>query len=355
MYYEKLKEKLKKCSGLRIPITRHDRYKYNDLAIQHPQEFNRNATKLFFDQMKNHIWNGKVWRINCSGKTRHGKSEVAQTWTMLYIDEFNNALKSGAYKELEAQGVVYKQETLKKLCVDSILFSQSNYLYTLRQKEKEDDLIYGRSWIIDEDEESIGGVGSYSERLEIKNLNNITAQALQSEWQLRPDKFVLSNSPFGLFQEKMDRVNKVNWSMLYEFKSDPTRTKDYVFIGWVATPLHDDQEFRIKYNEKKKENIKKVYQGSADLRLIERVRVAEILARNELFATLSTNEKTFKLSRQQQESILNEMVMDREVQNFNSVEKSEIIEHARMIIMKEIIQREKLERGIEQNETKKPK
>lgn len=335
MYYQKLIDEIKKISELKVPITSHDRYKFADVFEQNPASFQKNVTYQFFKCMQEHIRQGKVWKINCSGTVRHGKSEVAQTWTMIYVDQFNQALQDGCFDGLEKQGVYYKKKDLVKLSPKQILFSQGNYLYELREKEKDETLIYGEPRIIDEDQVSTGGTGSFTEKLELENINNITAQALQSEWQLRPDKFVLKNSPFGLYQEKMDRENKINWSMLYEFKTDPTRTKDFVFIGWVGTPLHFDDNFRVEYNKMKKENISKVFKGTADLRLMERMKVAEMLSKDTLFSMRSTNGKTFKLGKQQQESILNEWILSQKVQNFNSIEKMEIIEHARMIGEKE--------------------
>ena len=142
MYYKELKKRVQECAKLKVPITRHDRLKFNDVFQQNPQGFTRNCTELFFKQMKIHIRNGKVWRINCSGKTRHGKTEVSQTWTMLHIDEWNKALKDGCFKELESQGVKYKQEKLSKLRTDEILFSKSNYLYNLREQVKKNNYFY---------------------------------------------------------------------------------------------------------------------------------------------------------------------------------------------------------------------
>lgn len=330
--YETLYKKLQKISTMKVPITLNDRIKYKEILEETPQLFFKNATKEFYMEMRRYIREGKVWRINCSGRVRHGKSENAQTWTMLYIDEFNIALNDGCYKELEKQGIFYKQEILPDFKPkNNILFSQSNYLYTLRESQKNNSLLYGFPRIVDEDQVTIGGVGSYSEKLEIENINNITAQSLQSEWQLRPDRFVLLNAPYGLHQEKMDRNQKINWSMLYEFNTDPTRTRDYQFIGWVGTPLHDYQEVRIEYNAMKKENINKVYEGTADLRMLERVKVAKLLAVEPYFAMRSANGKTFKLSKGQQESILRDWILEKKCQNFNSIELMEIIEHARMI------------------------
>lgn len=335
-YYKDLKKAIIECSKLKVPISKEDRYKYKELIEQNPIGFRRNCTKLFYMKMREYVRNAKVWRINESGPTRHGKSEVAQTWTMVQIDEFNQALKDGCFDYLKEQGVKYKQQILKPLKAEDILFSQSNYLYMLREEQRTEKIIYGNIRIIDEDEEKMGGTGLYSERVELKNINNITAQALQNEWQLRPDKFVLLNAPFGLHQEKMDRRNKVNWSMLYEFKSDPTRTRDYIFLGWVATPLHTDNNLRIKYNELKKINIIKVLSGKGDDRLNERYKVAKLLADDDFFNERTFSNKRFVLSKQQQESILNEWILQGKVQNFNNVEKFEIIEHARLILEKDL-------------------
>jgi len=335
MYYSKLKKMLIKCSQMRVPISHEDRIKYRDIFEDNPVNFTKNATKYYFMNMRNHIRTGKVWRNNISGRVRHGKSEVAQTWIMLYIDEHNIAIKLNCFVKLKDEGIDYNIEKLKPLSHEDILFSQSNYLYILREEEKTDTMIYGKPRIVDEDQISTGGIGSYSEKLEIDNINNITAQAVQSEYQLRPDKFVLLNAPFGLHQEKMDRKNKINWSMLYEFNTEPLRTKDYIFKGWVATPLHDDKELRIAYNRSKKENIKKVLEGTADLRLLERHKVALELSKNEDFKTRTVNGKTFKYSKTQQNNILNELIIKGIFQNFNAIEKDEIVDYARLIAERE--------------------
>lgn len=331
MHYPKLKEKLVFCSSLKVPLTNEDRVKYHEIFDESPLLFGKNVTKYYFMNMRNHIRTGKVWRNNISGRVRHGKSEVAQTWVMLYIDEFNLAIDLKCYDKLKDEGIDYNIQKLNRLSADDILTSQSNYLYILRNEEKENKMVYGKPRIVDEDQMSTGGLGSYSEKLEIDNISNITAQALQSEYQLRPDRFVLLNAPFGLHQEKMDRKNRINWSMLYEFKTDPLRTKDYMFKGWVATPVHTDAELRIEYNFNKKENIKKVIEGTADLRLLERHKVSKLLSENVHFNARSINGKTFKYSKSQQESILNEMIISREVQNFNDMEKNEIVDYARLL------------------------
>lgn len=349
-YYGDLFKRLRQVSKMKVPLTLNDRIKYREILEETPQNFFKNSTKDFYMEMRRYIREGKVWRINCSGRVRHGKSEIAQTWTMFYIDEFNIGLIDGCYEDLAKQGIHYNQEILKPLTPkENILFSQSNYLYDLREKQKSDKIIFGFPRIVDEDMSSMGGVGSYSEKIELENVNNITAQSLQSEFQLRPDRFVLMTAPFGLHQEKMDRVNKVNWSMLYEFNTEPMRTRDYQFVGWVGTPLHTYSEVRVKYNEMKKENIQKVYEGTADLRMLERVKVAEMLSKDDYFSMRSANGKVFKLSKGQQEAILQSWIIEKKVQNFNSMELMEIIEYARMLSEKDFLKGQ-IQNGV-RNET----
>ena len=335
LYYEKIKEKIKYWASQQVPITSYDRVKYHDLFEKYPTVFNYNATKDFYMAMKSYIRKGKRWCINCAGRTRHGKSEVAQTWTMAYIDEYNQALIDGCFKHNEEIGIKYKMQILEKLKAEDVLLSQSNRLYHLRNLERQDSLIYGKPTIVDEDKPSTGGLGSYTEKVEIENSENITAQAMQPEWQLRPDRFVLINAPYGLFQEKMDFEHQVNWSMLYEQRTDPTRKNPFIFKGWVATPLHEDNELRIKYNEAKKENIKAVMEGRGDLRLVERQKIALILSKDETFATRTVNGKTFKYSKDQQECILNEWIVSGKCQSFNMMEKIEIVDYARLLAEKE--------------------
>ena len=123
-YYKELKNEIVKCSMLKVPITKHDRYKYAELFEQNPIAFKSNVTKQYYMTMRSYIRSGKVWRNNCSGTVRHGKSEVAQTWTMVYIDEFNKAICEGCFNSLSEQGIKYKLEYLTKLSENDILFSQ---------------------------------------------------------------------------------------------------------------------------------------------------------------------------------------------------------------------------------------
>lgn len=334
MYYEQELETLKKLSKVKVPITRDDRLKYRELYEQNPSLFRHNATRTHYINMYKWIQQGKIWKEAIMGTVRHGKSEVAQTRAMLYIDIVNNAIKNGVFDKLIEQGIYYKIEELKPLSIDQIHFSQGNYLYELREKQKSNNLILGYPRIIDEDKQSIGGLGSMSERIELDNINNITAQAIQSEWQLRPDRFIIKNTVHGLLQEKMDRENNVNWSMLFEIRNEPTGHETFRFNGWVATPLHTDEELRKQYNAKKKENIKKVIEGTDDLRLIERIKVAQLLAEDKVFKERTPSGKIFKYNKYQQECILNEWILEKKVQNFNEMEKQEIVEHARMIAEK---------------------
>lgn len=333
--YQKLFDKIKQCSMLKVPLTHEDMEKFKAIFEKNPQMFYKNATKYYFLNLRKSVREGKVWRNNISGPVRHGKSEVAQVGSMIYIDEFNQALSDGCFDFHKEQGIEYQKGILKPLKASiNILFSQSNYLYDLREKQKENKLIYGFMRIVDEDQDSIGGIGSYSERIELTNVNNVTAQSLQAEYQLRPDRFVLQSARFGLHQEKMDRKNRINWSMLYERNTDPLRTEEYIFKGWVAFPLHDDEELRKEYNMLKKENINKVYEGTADLRMLERVKVAKSLSDDENFASRNVSGKTFKYSKGQQKSILTDWIIEKKCQNFNEMEQLEIIEHARMLAEK---------------------
>ena len=334
-YYEKLFKRVQEASALKVPLTYEDRTKYKELFEDNPKTFFKNATKDFYLMMRHYIKTGKVWRVNCAGKTRHGKSEVAQTWTMIYIDCFNELMLQGVFDGNEKQGINYKLEVLKKFTTADILTSQNNHLYHLREQEKKNELIYGKPTIVDEDRPSSGGLGSYTERVEIENAENITAQAMQSEWQLRPDKFVLINAPYCLFQEKMDFKNKTNWSMLYQVRIDPTVGKPYIFEGWVATPLHEDNDLRIAYNKKKRENIRSVFEGKGDLRLVERQSIALKLSKDEDFSARSSNGAIFKYSKSQQECVLNEWISAGKCSNFNMMEKIEIIDYARLLAERE--------------------
>jgi hypothetical protein len=342
MYYEQELKALQKCSKIIVPVTKEDRIKYSDLYNADPHAFKTNKTEFYYMQMKQTVCNGKVQRIQIMGKPRHGKSEVAQFWTMLLIDVHNYAVEHNLFDRLKKQGVEYQIKILPKLNMSQILFSRSNFLYNLRKKQKEGNLILGEPSIVDEDESSIGGLGSMSEKIEMTNIDNIVAQAIQHEHQLRPDKFTLTNSNFCLFQEKMDRENRINWSMLYELRNEPNSNVLYKFLGWVASPLHFDDELRIEYNKMKKQNIIAVIEGTNDLRLIERVNVAKQLCTDEMFKQRTPNGKMFKLSVYQHECILNEWILAKKIQNFNIMEKQEIVQHARMIAERDYIKEQEI-------------
>ena len=62
-----------------------------------------------------------------------------------------------------------------------------------------------------------------------------------------------------------------------------------------------------------------------------------MLAEDEYFSMRSTNGKVFKLSKGQQEAILVSWIIEKRVQNFNSMELGEIIEYARMLSEREYL------------------
>jgi len=316
-----------------------------DLRENNKRQFMTNATSFFIKEMKKYIIHNQVWRVAIMGETRSGKSEGAQTIAFRYVSIFNECLKNGYMNDLN-KSVDFKKQIesrldgavkLKKLNfeVENILASQSDYLYKLRELTRNEDIKFGQIWQIDENREQ-SGLGSYTEKQERDNLNNIIAKFCQCELWLQPRRFTEANTPYGIRMFKKDFNNRCNWGLLYKIEMTPVGT-DFNFLGWVKLPLHDFDEHRMEYEIKKNKWIKTEMEGGVDGRLKLRHEIAEKLSNDDDFCQLNKKKTNFLRTKKQQVAILERWIMSQVCQNFNELEKDVIVDIGRDLAMKRLI------------------
>jgi hypothetical protein len=318
-------------SGNLPELTSKDMVILGDIRKSKPMAFYYNATKFYLGEMWDYVKDARCWRSSIMGETRGGKSEVGQSISLMYCRMFNQLLKQGNFDSID----VFKDEIFAKndikLDVEHICSNQSNYIYALRENQKNNRISFGQIWIIDESRKSIGGVGSFSELLDLKNVNNIIAKFMQAEIWIQPLQFEANNCPYGLYVFKKDVINRVNWCLLYRMSRTPTGGMEYVFMGWVKIPLHKDENLRKIYNQKKNSWIINEMEGTADERMVERKRIAMKLSKDKDFAERTTSGKQFMQSKSQQITMLEDWIIKKKTQNWNQVEKMMIVEEARRL------------------------
>jgi len=319
------------------------------IRARYPRLFFANVTKFFQREIYNYIRDARVFRCSIMGEVRTGKSESAQSIAKWYIQIFNKFLKMGLFEKID----IFEQGFLNKepltLSSKYIYGNQSEYIYSLREQQKEGKLPFGQIHIIDETREGVGGLGSFSEELELKNLNNIVAKFMQSEIWLSPNKLALKNCPYGVRLVKKDLKERVNWGMLYKLDTEANSITSYDFLGWVKIPLHNDEELRKEYNQKKNKWIEHEYQGNVDPRAIERNKLAEKLSKDNLFSTMKGKKgTTFILSKDQQVSMLERWIIEKKTQRWNEQEIYRIVESARLIILEKVLA-ENIEKDKQEN------
>jgi hypothetical protein len=300
-----------------------------DLREKYSHQFYTNVTPFFINEMKRYIKNYQVWRITIMGETRSGKSETAQTICFKYVSIFNDLytndsnFKKGINERLDKS---IKSRNLK-FTVNHIMASQSEHLYGIRETASKKKLVFGQIWLIDENKDQ-GGLGSYSEKMEQKNINNIIAKFCQSEIWLTPRNFIEANAPYGIRMYKKDIPNRCNWGLLYKIDMTPTGV-EFLFLGWIKIPLHDNSKHRDEYEAKKNEWIVKEIEGGADDRMVLRHEVAKKLALDKDFCQLNNKGTNFLRNTKQQKAILERGIIEGKIQNFNEMEKETIVSFAR--------------------------
>jgi len=321
-------------------LTKKDYMVLENIRMQNMRAFNSNVTSFYLQEMYNYIKGKRVWRTSIMGETRSGKSEVGSTIGITYTKYFNKLLLQGHFDDLDlfVKDKFSKNELNFK--VYNVCANQSVYIQRLRESLKTKKLSFGQIWQIDERKDKIGGLGSFSEQLELKNINNIIAKFMQSEIWISPDQLENRNAPYGLYCYQKDEVNRVNWCLLYKIDRTVSLGINYTFMGWVKIPLHKNVKFRSDYNDAKDEWINREIEGSSDERMSLRKKTSVLLSKDEFFSKghFSDNGNfVFSLSKSQQISILEDYILDGKSQKWNELEMFRIIDEARMIVLKEAI------------------
>jgi len=302
-----------------------------ELRKGNPQAFYCNVTSFLLSETEDYIKDARCWRIAIMGETRGGKSECGQTMALVYKSIFNKYLKDGRFDKQD----IFIDKTFKKSEIDveirHICSNQGNYIYSLRKAYKDGWIKFGQIWIIDEHRKNIGGLGSFSEMIDLKNINNIIAKFMQAEIWIQPLQFETNNTPYGLYVYKKDIDNRINWCLLYKIQRNAIGGVEFNFMGWVGLPLHENKELRDKYNEKKNIWIRNEMEGTVDERIIERKKIAKDLSMDLDFSLRTLSGKVFKYSKSQQVTILEDWIIKKKTQNWNQIEKEMIIEEARKI------------------------
>ena len=324
--------------GDQLPLlTQEDYIRLEKIRKQKPVQFFRNNTQFFLNEMYSYIREARVFRCSIMGEVRVGKSEVGSTIAKLYKNYFNECIQKGLFDNLDIWNEGYFNKSEINFDISNVCGAQSEYLYTIRNMSKQNKLMFGQIWQIDESKSKIGGIGSYSETIDLENLNHIIAKFMQSEIWITPDRFERRNAPYGLYVYKKDLVRKVNWCLLFKIDISSRYVSEYIFMGWVRVPLHKDDEFRKQYNAKKNIWIKKEIEGIGDDRINERKKVSEMLSHDERFSQLTVSGKQFRFSKHQQKAILEDYIISGKTQNWNEVERYLIVDEARMLIMQKKI------------------
>lgn len=314
-------------------LTRSDNVSLMDLRRYYPVEFYSNKTKYFLREIVRYVKEKRVFRISVMGQTRSGKSEVGSTISFYYTTIFNKFFDKGHFNDLD----LLEDENIKsgKLDFNTFFVCDNQQVYKKRLKEhhQKGKLKYGQIWLIDENKDSTGGVGSMSEIIEMTNLNNIMAKFNQSEVYCQPLKFETRNCPYGLKVFKKDIPNRVNWCLLFSIDNDPSGAVVFKFLGWVKIPLHNNEDFRKKYNLLKNEWIAKELEGRADERMIDRSNTAKMLFKNyPKYFEKTESGKRFKYSKSKLMILVNKLIIDKKIHTpFNELEKAYIVEEALLI------------------------
>ena len=199
-------------------LSYYDFNRLEKLMQSRPVQFRKNMTTFLITEMAKYIKEHRVFRLSIMGEVRSGKTEVGTTLSLVYTKIFNNYLTQGCFNDLDTVKNNYLTLSPLTFWTDNIMGSQSEYIYSLREMERSKGMQFGRIWQIDETRTATGGLGSFSEELELKNLSNIIAKFMQSEIWICPMQFQYKNVTFGLYVFKKDVVNRENWCLFYKIE-----------------------------------------------------------------------------------------------------------------------------------------
>lgn len=313
----------------RVPLRPIHHVILEEIFLQKPQFFRKNRTRFLYSEIWRYVFEKKVVRITTMGETRGGKSEEAQTIGINYTRIFNALYLKGHFSNIDIESVNVSEI---KLNVDVIHANQSAYLYYLRDQTRKKALLFGQIHIVDEDRDNIGGIGSFSEEMEIENLNNIVAKFMQCEIWITPKRFQLMNTPYGLNCLIKDEKNRTNWSLLYKLEMSSAGLKEQNFLGWVGIGLHEDKDLRLAYQQKKNMWIEQELKGTINERAHRRIAAIEIMLEDPFF-TQSTIGKNGQVKWyhgiESMKFLVEKAMMEQKIDQFNDTEIERIVHGAR--------------------------
>lgn len=238
-----------------------------DFQKYYPIEYNRNMTAFLISEVDRYVREKRVFEASFMGERRSGKSEGGSWLCMVYVKIFNYYFNHPELfdKGCSLQDMDVKSEGVK---VRPIVFNtdyvhDNQHVYKERIKEmmKNKELTFGQIHQVDEKEDNLGGLGSFTDYMEDNNISNITAKFCQSKVYCKPDELQAKNCPYGIKIIKKDEVKRINWGILFKIEATVNGASEFKFMGWVKIPMHKDEAFRKKYNLLKNKWIAKEYTG----------------------------------------------------------------------------------------------
>ena len=320
----------------RVPLKKVHREILRDVMFKYPSSFNRIANHFLWFELWRYIYEKRVFRTSIKGETRGGKSEGVQTIAINYYRIFNKLYEMGHFDDIKVQGI---KKAKIDFGIDNIHDNQSVYVNNIKARARENDLVFGEFNIIDEDKDSYGGLGSFSEQQDITNINNIVAKFMLSEAWIRPDAFLRRNTPYGIQFLIKDYENRLNWGLLFKIEMESLGIPEFTLLGWVAIGLHKDDELREAYEAKKDSWIAEELAGGVSPRIKARHLASKTLSDDERFCeakTTKAGEIVFKRTPEQQKIILELLMGEGLIPVFNETEMERIVQHARIIKEKEL-------------------
>lgn len=336
------------CSVLNDPIKKMPlnlkpihRQVLSNVIDNFPVAFNKNATNHYWSELCRYIREKRVWRSVIMGETRGGKSEIAQTESINYKRIFNKLFDLGHFDDINlstSDDDINVQRSRIDFTVDNICSDATDYKIVMRDRMKKGSFVFGEKYVIDEDKESIGGVGSFSESVETHNLNNIVAKFMISETWIKPNQFLNRNTPYGLHAFLKDEKNKVNWCLVFKIEMKNAAVKEQTLIGWAAIGLHKEKKLRDAYDVKKNAWIAEEYEGKPNKRVQLRHDAAKVLSEDPIFSETTETKSgalRFVKTTEQQKVIVEKKMIEGVIEQFNEAEIERIVNHARLIVEEE--------------------
>lgn len=332
MTYEpkrELKRMFDELSKLEPPLKEYHYVVLRELRVRAPDLFFTNRTRFFLSELKRHAMEVKIFRVAHMGDTRGGKSNGALLNAFFQVWLHNSLLARGVYDSVDVD-IPKKPVTFG---VKNVHENKAVYAEAVRQELERGELVYGTVSVIDEERENTGGLGSMTEEAEALNLNNITAKYHLGEQWVYPRGILSVNANYAIHWMIKDIKRRVNWGLLYKMEARSSGVAPENFLGWVCFPVHENEEFRREYEEKKNAWIRRTVSRTGDPRSEARAEAAKVVAANKLFAERRSPLR-FVLNHNQQLDVIDEMTARGEIPAFNAHERSRIADAARLIALR---------------------